>query len=145
MLHSFTRNYNDLSTDAGFQFEFYCDCCGNGVQSTFIPSTTYKKQTGARKFGRIASALGGMLGGAAGDIGYALERGSDAVGGRFEGQSPQWRKEYEKAFDAAQEEVRSCFLKCPQQMGLFRLLERGRGTLHRLRPQRGWLCRQGAQ
>ena len=54
-----------------------------------------------------------MIGGAAGDIGYALERGSDAVGSRFEGRSPQWRKEYEAAFDAAQEEVRSQFLKCP--------------------------------
>ncbi len=61
----------------------------------------------------MASALGGMLGGAAGDIGYALERGSDAIGGRFEGQSPQWRKEYESAFDAAQDEVRPQFRKCP--------------------------------
>ena len=113
MLHSFTRNYNDLSTEAGFQFEFYCDCCGNGFKSTFVPSTTYKKQRNARGFGRLASALGGMLGGAAGDIGYALERGSDAVGGRFSGQSPQWRKEYEVAFDQAQEEVRPQFLKCP--------------------------------
>jgi Archaea-specific RecJ-like exonuclease, contains DnaJ-type Zn finger domain len=113
MLHSFTRNYNDLSTEAGFQFEFYCDCCGNGVQSTFIPSTTYKKQQNSRSFGRLASAVGRMIGGAAGDIGYALERGSDAVGSRFEGRSPQWRKEYEAAFDAAQEEVRSQFLKCP--------------------------------
>ncbi len=113
MLHSFTRNYNDLSTDAGFQFEFYCDCCGNGVQSTFIPSTTQKKQRSATGFGRIASALGGMLGGAAGEIGYALERGSDAVSSRFDGQSPQWRKEYEAAFDAAQEEVRPQFRKCP--------------------------------
>ena len=99
MLHSFTRNYNDLSTEAGFQFEFYCDCCGNGVQSTFIPSTTYKKQQNSRSFGRLASAVGRMIGGAAGDIGYALERGSDAVGSRFEGRSPQWRKEYEAALE----------------------------------------------
>ena len=113
MLHSFTRNYNDLSTEAGFQYEFYCDCCGNGVKSTFIPSSTYKKQQNARGFGRLASAVGRMIGGAAGDIGYALERGSDAVGNRFEGRSPEWRKEYEKAFDAAQEEVRPQFIKCP--------------------------------
>lgn len=25
MLHAFTKNYNDLSTEAGFQYEFYCD------------------------------------------------------------------------------------------------------------------------
>ena len=41
MLHAFTRNHNDLSTEAGFQFEFYCDCCGNGYKSTFQNSTTY--------------------------------------------------------------------------------------------------------
>ena len=35
MLHAFTRNYNDLSTESGFQFEFFCDCCGNGYKSTF--------------------------------------------------------------------------------------------------------------
>lgn len=27
-LIQFTRNYHDLSTDAGFQFEFYCAECG---------------------------------------------------------------------------------------------------------------------
>lgn len=113
MLHSFTKNYNDLSTEAGFQFEFYCDCCGNGFQSTFVQSKTYKKQQNARSFGRLASAVGRMFGGSAGDIGYALERGSDAVGNRFEGRSPEWRKEYEAAFDKAQEEIRPHFLKCP--------------------------------
>jgi len=25
---AFTKNYSDLSTNQGFQFEFYCDRCG---------------------------------------------------------------------------------------------------------------------
>jgi hypothetical protein len=31
-LIQFTRNYQDLSTDQGYQFEFSCDRCGNGVK-----------------------------------------------------------------------------------------------------------------
>jgi len=38
-LIQFTRNYCDLSTDAGFQFEFFCDRCGNGYQNEFQAST----------------------------------------------------------------------------------------------------------
>jgi len=26
----FTANYEDLSTDRGYQFKFLCDKCGNG-------------------------------------------------------------------------------------------------------------------
>ena len=113
MLHSFTRNHNDLSTDAGFQFEFFCDCCGNGVKSTFIPSTTYGKRQKNQRLGGLSSALGGLIGGVGGDIGHAISRGTDFIGNRFEGQSPEWRKEQEAAFDEAQAEVRPEFRKCP--------------------------------
>ena len=113
MLHSFTRNYNDLSTEAGFQFEFYCDCCGNGVKSSFVRSTTYGQRQKSDKFGRMASTLGGFLGGKAVDLGWALERGSEAIGNRFNSESPEWRKEQEQAFDAAQAEVKPEFKKCP--------------------------------
>ena len=34
----FTRNYSDLSTNQGFQFEFYCDRCGGGFRTRFKPS-----------------------------------------------------------------------------------------------------------
>ena len=36
----FTRNYSDESTNQGFQFEFYCDRCGNGFRTRFRPSVT---------------------------------------------------------------------------------------------------------
>ena len=44
MLQSFTRNYEDNSTEAGFQFTFYCDLCQDGHKSSFIESETYKKE-----------------------------------------------------------------------------------------------------
>ena len=113
MLHSFTRNNSDLSSESGFQFEFFCDCCGNGFKSTFVPSTTYGKKARTERFGRMASGLGGLLGGLAGEIGWAAERGADALGARGGQDSPQWRKEHEEAFDQAQEEVKPMFRKCP--------------------------------
>ena len=113
MLHSFTRNHNDLSTEAGFQFEFYCDCCGNGYKSSFISSTTYGKNTRTERFGRVASGLGGLLGGIASDLGWAAERGADAMRSNNGQDSPQWRREQEEAFDKAQEEVKPMFCRCP--------------------------------
>ena len=113
MLHSFTRNYNDLSTEAGFQFEFYCDNCGNGFKSGFHESSTYGVKKKSDMFSRGAGALGGLLGGVASDLGWAAERGLDALGSKFDSQSPEWRKEQERAFDEAQAEVRPYFVKCP--------------------------------
>ena len=113
MLHSFTRNYNDLSNDAGFQFEFYCDNCGNGFKSTFQESQTYESRKKVDRLSEAAGGLGGLLGGIAGNLGGLVERGIGAVGNNFESQGPQWRKEQEQSFDAAQEEVRPHFRKCP--------------------------------
>ena len=113
MLHSFTRNHNDLSTEAGFQFEFFCDCCGNGFKSTFQESTTYEKKKKTERFGGFSAMLGGLMNNRVGDLGYSLERGSSILGDRLNEQSPAWRKEHEAAFDQAQEEVRPMFRKCP--------------------------------
>ncbi len=113
MLHSFTRNHSDLSTDAGFQFEFFCDCCGNGFKSTFVESTTYNQRKRSEHLGRGAGVLGGFLGGKLHDLGWAVERGSDIIRDNLSNQSPQWRKEQEAAFDDAQEEVKPHFTKCP--------------------------------
>ena len=43
-LQPFTRNYQDNSTDAGFQFTFNCDICNDGYKTNFIASKTYKKR-----------------------------------------------------------------------------------------------------
>jgi hypothetical protein len=51
----FSSNYQDLSSNRGFQFKFHCDKCGNGYMSTFKTS----------KFGMAASAeqLQSLVGG----------------------------------------------------------------------------------
>ena len=36
-LIEFADNYEDLSTEAGFQFKFFCERCGNGYMSEFRP------------------------------------------------------------------------------------------------------------
>lgn len=36
----FTDNYQDRSTNDGYQFEFYCRRCGNGYSSSFQHSAT---------------------------------------------------------------------------------------------------------
>ena len=113
MLHSFTRNYNDLSTDAGFQFEFYCDNCGNGYKSTFQESLTYNARKKNESVSRGAGLLGGLFGGIAGNLGNAVENGLNNLGSKYDTDSPQWRQEQEKAFDDAQAEVHSHFKKCP--------------------------------
>jgi len=37
-LIQFVRNFDDLSTDKGFQFKFHCDKRGNGFMSNFQTS-----------------------------------------------------------------------------------------------------------
>ena len=112
MLQAFTRNYEDNSTEAGFQFTFYCDICQDGYKSSFVESETYTKGQGLRGLARGAGALGSLLGGGLGRLGYSLERGGDILSERFEGMSPEWQKEHEKAFERAQNETKPHFHRC---------------------------------
>jgi membrane protease subunit (stomatin/prohibitin family) len=112
MLKSFTRNYQDESTEAGFQFIFYCDICNDGYKSSFIESTTYKKGKNLRGLTRGVGVLGDLLGGALGSIGNAVERGGYVMSDRFEDRSPEWMKEHEQAFERAQNEAMRHFHRC---------------------------------
>jgi hypothetical protein len=74
-LIQFVRNYDDLSTDRGYQFRFHCDKCGNGYMTPFEASTLGMAQS-------ILNAAGGLLGGwghQAGNAAYEIQR---AVGGK---------------------------------------------------------------
>jgi hypothetical protein len=42
-LKSFTSNFEDNSTDAGFQFTFFCDACREGYKTEFSEAKSYKK------------------------------------------------------------------------------------------------------
>ena len=112
MLKSFTRNYEDNSTEAGFQFTFYCDICSDGYKSSFIESQTYKKSKGLRGLSRGVGVVGSLFGGVARDLGYSMERGGDILSERFEGRSPEWQKEHEQAFERAQNEAQQHFHRC---------------------------------
>jgi hypothetical protein len=112
MLKSFTRNYEDNSTEAGFQFTFYCDICSDGFKSSFIESATYKKGKNLRGLTRGAGVLGSLLGGSLSHIGYSMERGGNVLSERFEDRSPEWQKEHEHAFEMAQNEAQRHFHRC---------------------------------
>lgn len=93
----FTRNYSDLSTNQGFQFEFYCDRCGTGFRTRFQPST----------LGTISSVLetaGSLLGGV---FGKAADLGEKA-------RSATWEKAHDDAFVKAMDELRPDFTQCPR-------------------------------
>lgn len=111
-LQPFTDNFADNSTEAGFQFTFYCDICREGYKTKFIESKTYKK-------GKLFKGLGSLLSTAAQmtgkyDLGYGIERGADVIGEKFEGMSPEWHKEHEAAFELAQNEAKGHFHRCPK-------------------------------
>ena len=93
----FTKNYSDLSTDQGFQFEFNCDRCGTGYRTRFQ-----------------ASAMGlvsGALDTASSLFGGVLSRAAD-LGERA--RSATWEKAHDDAFEKAMEELRPDFVQCPR-------------------------------
>src|SRR5262249_25985845 len=73
-LIQFVRNYDDLSTDRGFQFKFYCDKCGNGHLSRFQASLIGTA-------GGLLRAAGDVLGGIFGQAGNSAYEIQRAVGG----------------------------------------------------------------
>jgi membrane protease subunit (stomatin/prohibitin family) len=94
-LITFTANHEDLSTDKGYQFKFYCDKCGNGHMTRFQPSITGM----AGGFLRAAGDLFGGVLSRAGNSAYEIQR---AVGG----------KAHDDAFAAAVAEAKGFFKQC---------------------------------
>lgn len=111
-LQPFTDNFADNSTEAGFQFTFFCDLCQEGHKTKFIESKTYKKAGLLSGLGKAIS-LGATILGQSG-LGSTIERGSDILTERFQGMSPEWHKEHESAFGLAQNEAKGHFHRCPK-------------------------------
>jgi membrane protease subunit (stomatin/prohibitin family) len=93
----FTRNYSDLSTEQGFQFEFFCDRCGNGFRSRFKPSMV-GTVSGAME---AASSLFGGIFGRAADVTQHVK-------------SASWEKAHDDAFMDATRELKPDFVQCPR-------------------------------
>ncbi|MBY0311020.1 MAG: hypothetical protein K2W85_03020 [Phycisphaerales bacterium] len=91
----FTNNYRDCSTEKGYQFEFNCDGCGDGLMSPFKPS----------KLGIAAGILrnaGGLLGALSGGADSMANTADDLMRG----------KERDTALDEAVVEMKKLFKQC---------------------------------
>jgi membrane protease subunit (stomatin/prohibitin family) len=93
----FVSNYNDHSTDTGFQFEFRCDRCGTGYRTKFQP---YGAGTVSSVLDGASSLFGGVFGQAA-NIGERVR-------------SAGWQQARDRAFAIAIQEVKPSFIQCPR-------------------------------
>lgn len=91
----FVRNFDDLSTDRGYQFKFYCDKCGNGYLTAFQASVIGT----AGSLLRAASDLFGGWAGSAANSSYEIQR---AIGG----------KTHDSALSHAVQEGKQYFHQC---------------------------------
>ena len=91
----YTDNYRDHSTEAGYQFEFVCERCGNGYKSGFKPSALGIG-------GKALRTLGGIFGGKLSQAGY----GAGGLQDLTESQAK------DKALLEAVEECRPLFNQC---------------------------------
>jgi hypothetical protein len=91
----FTDNYEDLSTDQGFQFKFRCERCGDGLMSSFQTNTVGVA-------GSLLRGAGNLLGGVFGQVASGAYEVQRAVGGA----------QHDAALRAAVEEVKPLFHKC---------------------------------
>ena len=91
----FTSNYTDLSSQRGYQFQFFCRKCGNGYMSTFEPN---KLNAVASVANVAASLFGGIFGRAA--------QSASAI------QSTVAGPQHDSALDAAVREISPLFKQC---------------------------------
>ncbi len=93
----FTNNYEDLSNETGFQFEFRCNRCENGYRTRFQPWATGKV---AGALDVASNLLGGIFNSAA-NVGEQVR-------------SATWQKAHDQAFVAAGNEIKPQFIQCPR-------------------------------
>ena len=95
MAIAFVRNYQDLSTDRGYQFKFNCDHCGNGYMTSFQASAIGTAESVLKVAGDL---FGGMFA-SAGQSAFEVQR---MVGGT----------NHDHALDAAVNECKQQFHQC---------------------------------
>jgi membrane protease subunit (stomatin/prohibitin family) len=93
----FTSNYSDLSTDQGFQYEFFCNRCGSGYRTSF---EAWGVGTASTVLDTASSLFGGLFSSAA-NIGERVR-------------SSGWQKAHDQAFKEAQQEIQRSFVQCPR-------------------------------
>jgi hypothetical protein len=98
--HTFTRNYRDHSNDSGFQFEFFCDKCGNGHRSSYQTS-------GMGLAASMLKAAGSLFGGDMYRAGWGADHVKDALRG------PAWDSAFQKAIEECKPRFKQC-TRCGQ-------------------------------
>ena len=93
----FSDNYQDHSTDNGFQFEFRCERCYEGWRSPF---DRYAAGTLDNVLGMAEGLFGGVFGGARG----AMDRVRSAG----------WQSARDEAFKRAVGQAQAHFHRCPR-------------------------------
>jgi membrane protease subunit (stomatin/prohibitin family) len=96
-LIQFTRNHSDHSTDKGYQFEFFCDRCGNGFMSEFHASAVGMAASAVRVVDQLVGGWFGRVGSSS----YEIERAVQGPG-------------HDKAFREAINEAKVNFRQCPK-------------------------------
>lgn len=91
----FTDNYQDKSTEYGYQFEFDCERCGNGYSSSF-------QKSAAGMGGGLLRAASGFLAGTLGRGASTIEQMADMARGSGR----------DAALEKAVEEMRPYFHQC---------------------------------
>jgi hypothetical protein len=101
----FTKNYRDHSNDHGYQFEFFCDKCGNGHRSSFKTSSIGLAAS-------VIKAAGAFFGGSLYRAGRGAQQLKDALRG------PAWDGAFKEAIDECRPQFRQCTLcggwYCPE-------------------------------
>jgi membrane protease subunit (stomatin/prohibitin family) len=93
----FSDNYNDLSTDNGFQFEFYCEHCRDAWRSPF---DRYAAGTAESLLGAADGLFGGIFGQARNALSQVRGAG--------------WSKARDTALRKAVEQAKDHFHRCPR-------------------------------
>jgi hypothetical protein len=91
----FTNNYQDVSTENGFQFKFFCECCGNGYMSSWKANTM--------------GIAGSVLRGASQIFGGVFGR---AAAGAYEIQNAVGGPAHDGALAEAVTEIKPLFVQC---------------------------------
>jgi hypothetical protein len=101
----FADNFRDLSiqsgTGAGFQFEFYCECCNDTWRSPFEP---YKSGRASGWMQEASGLLGNLLGG----VGYSVDNAVDGLA------RAGWGTARDDAFRHAIDAAKRHFHRCAQ-------------------------------
>ena len=100
-VQSFGSNFEDKSTEQGFQFIFKCMICGNAYESDFVASRVAKEKAifnDVSKFGSMFSNKATL---------------ASALGGQAYN-TPEWNKERDTALQKATAEAMTHFHQCPK-------------------------------